>query len=381
MADAMTTRRRCRLGDSFMAGSGEWYLLVRSMSANGVESIGIRLLMPTWARKQGRGKLASFLLQSNNSRRGASVAKIPAGVGPRFPQVVVLFGATGDLARRKLLPGLFHLVSGGFIPGCRIVGVSLDEIGVDDFRAQARSAIDEFFTRKVSAEDWQAFAATLDYLPLSAGPEALKSAVDRAEQSLGSENRRLHYLSVPPNAALAAVQMLGQAGLVDRSRIVMEKPFGTDLASAVEPEREAARGVRRAADLPHRSLPWQGAGAEHPRLPFCQRPVRADLEPQLHRPRANRRSRNARARHTCRLLRGDRRISRHGGHPPVPDPCLHGDGATHLAGTGTDQRRKEQGLSQHAADPAGRRGARPIYRLPIAGRRIAANPKPKPSSR
>jgi len=54
------------------------------------------------------------------------VAKIPPGVGPRFPQVVVLVGATGDLARRKLLPGLFHLSNAGFIPGCRIIGVSLD---------------------------------------------------------------------------------------------------------------------------------------------------------------------------------------------------------------------------------------------------------------
>ena len=161
------------------------------------------------------------------------MAKVPAGVGPRFPQVVVLFGATGDLARRKLLPGLFHLASGGFIPSCRIVGVSLDDIDADAFRSLARSAIDEFFTRKVSAEDWQAFAATLDYVPLAAGPQTLKAAVDRAEQSFGAECRRLHYLSVPPSAALAAVQMLGQAGLVERSRIVMEKPFGTDLASAV----------------------------------------------------------------------------------------------------------------------------------------------------
>jgi len=51
------------------------------------------------------------------------VAKIPPGVGPQNPQVVVLVGATGDLARRKLLPGLFHLTSSGFIPGCRIIGL------------------------------------------------------------------------------------------------------------------------------------------------------------------------------------------------------------------------------------------------------------------
>ena len=161
------------------------------------------------------------------------MAKIPPGVGPRFPQVVLLFGATGDLARRKLLPGLYHLVTAGFIPGCRIIGVSLDEITVDAFRQQARSALDEFFNRKLDEADWQAFARHLDYVPLTAGPQALKAAVDAAEAGFKTECRRLHYLSVPPSGALPAVRLLGEAGLVERSRIVMEKPFGTDLASAV----------------------------------------------------------------------------------------------------------------------------------------------------
>ncbi|HEY6135230.1 MAG TPA: glucose-6-phosphate dehydrogenase, partial [Rubrivivax sp.] len=160
------------------------------------------------------------------------MAKIPPGVGPRFPQVVVLFGATGDLARRKLLPGLFHLASTGFIPGCRVIGVSLDEIDAGGFRNAGRAAIDEFFARKVSDASWATFAANLDYVPLAAGAGALKAAVNAAEASFGAESLRLHYLSVPPSAALSAVRLLGEAGLVERSRIVMEKPFGTDLASA-----------------------------------------------------------------------------------------------------------------------------------------------------
>jgi glucose-6-phosphate 1-dehydrogenase len=165
--------------------------------------------------------------------RTCTMAKIPPGVGPKFPQVVVLFGATGDLARRKLLPGLFHLASAGFIPQCRIVGVSLDDIDVTAFRAAARSALDEFSARPVTDAAWAAFSANLDYLPLAAGPAALKAAVDAAELALGAESRRLHYLSVPPSGALSAVRMLGAAGLVERAHIVMEKPFGTDKASAV----------------------------------------------------------------------------------------------------------------------------------------------------
>jgi glucose-6-phosphate 1-dehydrogenase len=70
-------------------------------------------------------------------------------------------------------------------------------------------------------------------VPIGAGADALKAAAAEAERKLGNENRRLHYLSVPPNAALSAVRLLAEADLVDGSRIIMEKPFGTDLKSAV----------------------------------------------------------------------------------------------------------------------------------------------------
>ena len=153
-------------------------------------------------------------------------------VGPKYPHLVMLFGATGDLSRRKLLPGLFHLASAGFIPGYRIVGVSLDEMDAEGFRKLARAALAEFSQRPITDEAWSEFAANLDYVPLSAGPAALKAAADRAEQSFTGESRRLHYLSVPPNAALSAIRTLGEAGLVERSRVVMEKPFGTDLESS-----------------------------------------------------------------------------------------------------------------------------------------------------
>lgn len=154
------------------------------------------------------------------------------GVGPQYPQIVVLVGATGDLAARKLLPGLFHLTTAGFIPGCRIIGVSLDTIDAVAFRSLARRALEEHAQRKFTEADWAAFESNLDYVSLGAGPAVLKEAVQRAEAAFSGNGRRLHYLSVPPNAALSAVRLLGEAGLVEGSRIVMEKPFGTDLESA-----------------------------------------------------------------------------------------------------------------------------------------------------
>ncbi|MBV8193014.1 MAG: glucose-6-phosphate dehydrogenase [Alphaproteobacteria bacterium] len=155
-----------------------------------------------------------------------------AKVGPRFPQVVVLFGATGDLSHRKLLPGLFHLCMSGFIPGWKIVGVSLDDIDVHGFRKIAREALEQFGDRKVTEAEWSEFSESLSYVPLSSGPAALREAVACAERGFNGESRRLHYLSVPPMAALSAVKLLADADLIKRSRVVMEKPFGVDLASA-----------------------------------------------------------------------------------------------------------------------------------------------------
>ncbi len=158
--------------------------------------------------------------------------KVPTGVGPKHPQVVVLVGATGDLSQRKLLPGLFHLWRAGFIPHFRIIGVSLDNIDIAAFRAIVRGALERFGGRKPAEPDWEAFSALLDYCPIGAGAGVLAEAVARAEVALG-ESRRLHYLSVPPAAALPAVHLLAEAGLIERSRVVMEKPFGTDLESAI----------------------------------------------------------------------------------------------------------------------------------------------------
>jgi glucose-6-phosphate 1-dehydrogenase len=166
-------------------------------------------------------------------REEANIAQNPTGRRPKFPQVVILVGATGDLSKRKLLPGLFHLSSAGFIPSCKIIGVSLDDLDRDSFRRAAREAVDQFFARKVDEDHWAAFAESLDYVPLAAGASVLKAAVERAEQAFDGESRRVHYLSVPPSAALPAVRLLAEADLVTRSRIIMEKPFGTDLDSAV----------------------------------------------------------------------------------------------------------------------------------------------------
>jgi glucose-6-phosphate 1-dehydrogenase len=159
-----------------------------------------------------------------------ATAKEPPQGSPGPPTTVILFGATGDLARRKLLPGLLHLLRTGLLPQLRIVGTSLDDFTQETFIEFARAALTDH-AQEVTPEQWHDFAGRLQWAP-GGTAESLRAAVDRAEEGLDEAHTRLHYLSVPPKAALAVVHTLADAGLVEGSRIIMEKPFGTDLESA-----------------------------------------------------------------------------------------------------------------------------------------------------
>ena len=148
--------------------------------------------------------------------------------------MIVLFGAAGDLARRKLLPGLVHIASSSLAPPMRIVGTSLEDFDDEQFRAFAEAAVTEFGGHHaISPEQWREFASHLTYVPMDAGADRLAAAVATAEEELGADVRRLHYMSVPPKAAFDVIATLRAADLVRNSRVIMEKPFGTDLDSAV----------------------------------------------------------------------------------------------------------------------------------------------------
>jgi glucose-6-phosphate 1-dehydrogenase len=161
-----------------------------------------------------------------------SLEAIGSPTAPLPPHVVVIFGATGDLARRKLLPGLLRLYQAGLMPEFRIVGVSLEEIDDVEFRAFAAKACREFARHAFGQEDWHEFSNRLGYLPHSAAHKQLGAVVEARRDELGDEACLLHYLSVPPAAATDVIQMLADNDLTDRARVIMEKPFGTDLASA-----------------------------------------------------------------------------------------------------------------------------------------------------
>ncbi|MFI7353968.1 glucose-6-phosphate dehydrogenase [Streptomyces avidinii] len=150
--------------------------------------------------------------------------------------VIVVFGATGDLARRKLLPGLFHLAKAGLMPQrYRIVGSApaAEALGDDAFRAHAREAVAEFGRSRPEGPAWQQFESALSFGAADAdAAEPLVTAVREAERAVGGSPRRLFHLAVPPVAFTSMVELLGATGLAQGARVIVEKPFGTDLASA-----------------------------------------------------------------------------------------------------------------------------------------------------
>ncbi|HEY2550670.1 MAG TPA: glucose-6-phosphate dehydrogenase [Streptosporangiaceae bacterium] len=166
---------------------------------------------------------------------------------PRPPDhVIVLFGATGDLAKRKLLPGLFHLAKAGLMPAnYQVIGTAPPQSALTDeqFREHALQAADQFCSVRPTGQAWQDFVSRLHFGAAdtgSADPAAaapLVSAVKAAEEQIGSSAQRIFHLAVPPSAFSSVVAMLGQTGLADGARVIIEKPFGTDLASATELNR------------------------------------------------------------------------------------------------------------------------------------------------
>ena len=302
------------------------------------------------------------------------------------PHVVVLFGATGDLARRKLLPGLLHLFEAGLLEDCRIVGTSLDDLDTEQFVKLAREAVDEF-SRPFDEACWDDVRRPmLASSGRATGPQALADAVARGRGAAGPGVRRARSAGCTTSACRPRPRSTSctsspRPDLVERSRIIMEKPFGTDLESAKKLNARLHEVFARGADLPDRPLPRQGGGAEHPGVPVRQRPVRADLEPQLHRPRADRRAGDARPRDAGLVLRVDRRVPRHGRHPPDAGARVHGDGAADVAGAGTDQRREAQGVPLDASAGAAQRGARAVPRLPRPSTRSPTTPTPRRSWR
>ena len=173
---------------------------------------------------------------------------------------IVIFGASGDLTRRKLVPALYMLFAKGFLPQpTPIVGVARREKSDEDFREEMRSAVAEAEPTAFDAAVWDRFAPLLHYRIVDlTQPERfgwLKSELEGIERSFGTPSNRVAYLATSPSLFLPVVEAMAKAGLIPRHN---ERP-----------------------------LPGQGNRSEHSVLPLRQCDFRAAVEPASRRPRAD----------------------------------------------------------------------------------------------
>src|SRR5690349_1117941 len=160
---------------------------------------------------------------------------------PVHPTALVIFGATGDLAHRKLLPALYNLAHEGALPErFELIGVSRRDRPDSDFRAEARESIEKFSRRKPDPDVLQGLLSNARYVPGSFDDDAVYAELERTlsefDQQAGHPLDRVFYLSTAPEFFPVIAGKLGAAGLNESEkaqvRIVIEKPFGYDLASA-----------------------------------------------------------------------------------------------------------------------------------------------------
>lgn len=184
---------------------------------------------------------ASEQQQTNPLREGLSNRAVPQ------PCSIVIFGATGDLTHRKLIPALYNLAADGELPpAVTVVGFARREKSDDDFRRELEEATRKFSRQTVRDEIWKTFAQSIFYhrseFEDESGYKSLSDRLDKIDKERGTRGNRLFYFAAAPDQFEPILKNLKAAGLNETcegswARVIVEKPFGTDLASARELNR------------------------------------------------------------------------------------------------------------------------------------------------
>src|SRR5262252_4120396 len=179
--------------------------------------------------------------QMNPLREGLSTRAVPQ------PCSIVIFGATGDLTHRKLIPALYNLAADGELPpAVAVIGFARRPKSDDDFRKEMEEAVRKFSRQAVRDEIWKTFGQSICYhqsdFADESGFKGLAERLDKIDKERGTRGNRLFYFAVGPDQFEPTLKHLKTAGLNKAregswARVIVEKPFGTDLASARELNR------------------------------------------------------------------------------------------------------------------------------------------------
>src|SRR5438270_6739765 len=153
------------------------------------------------------------------------------------PQIIVVFGASGDLTHRKIIPALYNLFREKMLPEkFAIVGYARTQWTDDQFKDEARKSVEEFSRTPLEDDYWKPFSEALTYRYGAFDDEKafhpLHDHLGELDKGIGSEGRRLYYAATPPSAFPVIIDRIGECPPLPEQRIVIEKPFGRDLGSA-----------------------------------------------------------------------------------------------------------------------------------------------------
>ena len=298
---------------------------------------------------------------------------------PRIPGPcgVVIFGVTGDLARKKLMPAIYDLANRGLLPpNFALVGFARRDWADEDFGKLVYDAVKTHARTPFRQEVWDRLAEGIRFVQGTFDDEEafgrLAETLEKLDAERGTGGNHAFYLSIPPKAFQTGV------------RAAAEVRAGPPAAGPLEPrgDREAVRPrpgqrpraqrggqqrVPRGVGVPHRPLPGQGDRPEHPGAALRQRAVRTDLEQQLRRQRPDHHGRGHRPRRSGRLLRRRRCGPRRDPEPPDSAAGADRDGGAGQLQPARTAGREDQGALGDPADAA----AGPDHRARSVRRRLA----------
>ena len=256
--------------EGYTADSGEGRWTIEDATAHDVPTPVITASLYARFRSRGNGDFADRVLAALRNQFGGHAVKSKrqmkrpvrrtdrAGLPenplveglerlPVAPTTLVLFGATGDLAKRKLLPALYNLAHEGALPErFHLVGVSRKDKADEDYREECEQAIRRFSRRRPDEDVLRGFLENVKYVPGEFDEESvyaeLSQVLDGFDREAGEALNRAFYLSTAPNFFPLIVAQLGERGLARHDdaevRVIIEKPFGTSLAEALELNRQ-----------------------------------------------------------------------------------------------------------------------------------------------
>ena len=245
----------------------------------------------------------------SNPLRDSCDLRLPRIAGPCS---LVIFGVTGDLAQKKLLPAVYDLANRGLLPpSFGLTGFARRDWTQERFIEFVKAAVQAHCRTPFKESTWRNLAAGIRFVQGTFDdPEAferLSATVQELDRDRGTQGNHAFYMSVPPRAFPQVAKQLAASGLSRSSegawrRVIIEKPFGHDLASAKELDSVVSE-VFDPSSVFRIDTTSQGNRAEPAGPAFRQRHVRADLERQLCGPRADHDGRGHRHRRPRRLLR------------------------------------------------------------------------------